>query len=764
MSTSTLRQAAPAAVPAEPLPGLDELVFAERIALLHARSVVAQITVVVNATVVAAVFWRLSPRAPALAWLVALCSLAVARGLAVRAYRSRPRAPAEAAAWARLFVAGAALNGAGWGAVALLFYVPGATAHQLFLAFVLGGMAAGAASSNASYTPAFAAFTVPALVPMIARFAGERDALHVAMAFMLAVFAVAVAAISRTGGRAIEDATRLRFRNEALVVRLEAAQERVEALNAALERRVADRTAELERMLAARRESEAHLARFRALLDQSGEAILVARVHDLTVVDANARAAELLGCDVDALLGARLDEPALVPALQGAAARAVVDSLSPGDVRTLEGRRSPPGGRPRDLELSVAVRDVGGERYVLVTARDVSARKEMEHELTQAGLLASVGSLAAGVAHEINNPLAYILANLEHLWSRLGDASGLPLAERSALREVVADSLEGAERVRRIVRDLWSLSPHAHEEQESVDVRAVLESCISVAMNEIRHRATLVRELGDVPPVVGDRTRLAQVLLNLLVNAAQAIPEGNASAQRITVRARLVAASGTVEVDVADTGAGIPAANLHRIFEPFFTTKPVGRGMGLGLSICHGIVAALGGRLTVQSREGEGSTFTVALRAARPGAVAPPPRAASAPEPDRKARLLVIDDDPGVARALHQVLAQHEVTVAIGGGAGLAALERSTFDAVLCDVMMPDVSGMDVHRRMRELRPGSERTVVFVTGGAFTDAASAFLESVPNPCITKPFKAEEVRAAVRLVLASPAAPEPARFA
>jgi CheY-like chemotaxis protein len=257
--------------------------------------------------------------------------------------------------------------------------------------------------------------------------------------------------------------------------------------------------------------------------------------------------------------------------------------------------------------------------------------------------------------------------------------------------------------------------------------------------------------------VIGDRSRLAQVFLNLLVNAAHAIPEGDAAGQRITVRTRFDAAAEVVEIDVADTGAGIPAANLDRIFEPFFTTKPVGRGMGLGLSICNGIVSALGGRLTVRSREGEGSTFTVALPRAGPPAVAARSRPRPedpAPESESTARLLVIDDDPSVARALRRALRQREVTVAIGGRAGLAALEGGTFDAVVCDVMMPDVSGMDVYRRMSELRPGSERTIVFVTGGTFTAAASTFLETVPNARIAKPFEPEEVRAAVRRVLSS----------
>ena len=732
---------------------VDRLVFAEQIALLHARSGVAQATVVVNASIVVGVFWGLAPRVPSLLWLGALCALAVARGLGASAYRRRARAPAEARAWARIFILGAALNGVGWGAAALLFRAPTSPAHDMFIAFVLGGMAAGAASSNASYAPAFLAFALPALLPMALRLATERDPIHAAMAFMLALFGVAVAAISRTGGLAIENAIRLRLRNEALVAGLTAAQDRLETLNADLEHRVAERTAELERMLKLRLESEARLARFRALLDQVGDAVVVARARDLAVVDVNDGACELLRSSAEALVGRRLDELAIVPSLEGEAARAAVASLRAGEVRTFEDRRGASGEPPRALELSMAVREVEREPYVLVVARDVSARKEMESKLTQSGLLASLGSLAAGVAHEINNPLAYILSNLQQVSADI-QGSTLPGPEKASLREVLHESLEGARRARAIVRDLSSLSPREQAAPEPVDVRAVLQSCINVAGSEIRHRATLVRELSDVPPVSGDRTRLAQVFLNLLVNAAQAVPEGRPAAHRISVRTRFDAAEGWVRVDVADTGSGIPPAHMTRIFEPFFTTKPVGRGTGLGLAICHGIVMALGGSISVTSRPGEGSTFTVSLRPATSGAEEParPPLAGAVPESERAARLLVIDDDPGVARALRRALVQGDVTVAIGGLAGIAALEKEHFDVVLCDVMMPDVNGIDVHRRLRELRPGAEHAMVFVTGGTFTEDARAFLEAIPNPRLSKPFEVEDVRAAVRRAL------------
>jgi two-component system NtrC family sensor kinase len=599
---------------------LDELVLAERVKLLYARATVAQATVVVNAVVVAAVFWPRASHARTVAWVATLTALALARLVAVRAHAARLREPAEAAWWARLFTAGAFLTGILWGAAALLFYVPVSPAHQIFVAFVLGGMAAGAASSNASHPPAFVAFALPALAPMIARLAGERDPIHLAMAFMLALFGVAVAAISRTGGRAVEDAIRLRFRNEVLVEDLSAAQERLERLNVRLEQRVLERTSELERALERRKESEARLARFRALLDQASDAILVARAGDLDVVDVNEGACRLLGVPAEAIVGQRLHELGIVPALSGAAGQAAIRALPPSEARTVEGVRWRDGVGARSLEISVALRELEGERYALLVARDVSERKELERQVSQSGLLATMGSLAAGVAHEVNNPLASVMANLAFLKERLDALAAIAPEERAALHEALGESLEAAGRVRRVVRDLASLSPRAAKERCAVDLHAVLDTCLEVVAGELHPRAELVRDLGAVPPVLGDRSRLAQIFLNVLLNAAHAIPEGSRRDHRVTIRTRHLAGEGMVQLDVEDTGVGIAAADLDRVFDPYFTTRPFGQGSGLGLSICHGLVTALGGTIAVRSREGAGTTVSVTLPAASPSA------------------------------------------------------------------------------------------------------------------------------------------------
>jgi PAS domain S-box-containing protein len=257
--------------------------------------------------------------------------------------------------------------------------------------------------------------------------------------------------------------------------------------------------------------------------------------------------------------------------------------------------------------------DGSGQAIRMVgTSRDVSEHKQMQDKLVVAERMASLGTLAGGVAHEINNPLSYVLSNLQFLSGEMGDPDGLPPGQRLAeAKQVLGEAIQGADRVRRIVEDLRAFA-RSREQVGPVDVRRVFELAINIAAGEIRYRARLVRDYADLPPVQADESRLSQVVLNLLVNAAQAIPEGRPSENEIRVVTRRHAADRVV-IEVCDTGSGIPPELKDRIFEPFFTTKPPGVGTGLGLSICHGIVCAMGGEITVESEVGKGSTFRVVL-------------------------------------------------------------------------------------------------------------------------------------------------------
>jgi PAS domain S-box-containing protein len=399
-----------------------------------------------------------------------------------------------------------------------------------------------------------------------------------------------------------------------------------------------------------------------------------------------------------------------------------------------------------------ALTDAAGTfRFALVMVEDVSDRRRMEAQLRLADRLASVGTLAAGVAHEINNPLAFVLANLEYAIRELRSGRAGPEVV-TALEE----AREGGARVREIVRDLKTFSRADDSVRERLDVARVLRSAISLAANELRSRARLEVELEPTAPVLASEHRLGQVFLNLLINAAQAIPEGQTEQHLVRASAGMHP-DGRVRVEVSDDGAGIPPEIRARIFDPFFTTKAVGVGTGLGLSICHGIVAGLGGEITVEGEPGKGSTFRVLLPAAP--AAGESPAAPAPPLPVRRARVLVVDDEPLVRRAVQRILSPpHDVQVQSDGREALATLlGEGGYDLVLCDLMMPGMSGMELHRRVAERAPALAARFVFLTGGAFTPGARDFLQRVPNPRVEKPFEPAALRELVLRLLAEPGA-------
>ncbi len=392
-------------------------------------------------------------------------------------------------------------------------------------------------------------------------------------------------------------------------------------------------------------------------------------------------------------------------------------------------------------------------RYALQHARTLEALRQSEARLRHSERLASLGTLAAGIAHEINNPLAFMMANLDHLGAEVLLKLEHPPEARDEARRLVAETRLGAVRVRDIVRQLKLFSRADVEARpEPVEVHRALETAIRMASNEIKHRARLVRDYTEPLMAQADEGQLGQVVLNLLVNAAQAIPEGHAERHEIRLRTR--PHPDGVLIEVRDSGMGIPARHLEKIFDPFFTTKPMGVGTGLGLSICHGIVTRLGGRMEVESQEGQGSTFRVLLRAAPAQRPAERPPEAAAPEPSRRGRILVVDDEPLIGLAIRRVLQRaHEVvTLTSAREARTRLLDGERFDVILCDLMMPEMTGMDLHQELASRAPALAERFVFLTGGAFTSNARAFLNRVGNRRMEKPFSSEELRGLVQAVL------------
>ena len=410
---------------------------------------------------------------------------------------------------------------------------------------------------------------------------------------------------------------------------------------------------------------------------------------------------------------------------------------------------------------------------------------ELQRGLIRAERLAAVGQLAAGVAHEINNPAAFIMSNLGVMGgyaATLTDALGRlrALSEATSvegaavrdildtlrsealladMRDIVRENTTGMERIVGIVRQLKSFAHLGNDGVEVVDLNDVVLDACKLMRKQIDYRARLTQHLGELPRLHGDRGKLVQVVTNLLANAVQALPEGAAERNEIEVSTGVE--GDWLVIGVRDTGPGIPPEVQGRLFEPFFTTKTREHGSGLGLSISAEIVSKHGGEISFTTEQGRGTHFRVLLPRHTGLAPVRPSQPVSSPPPSRRLRLLLIDDEPMLLSSYKRTLGKHfAVTTALGGREGLACIEQqSDWDVVLCDLMMPDLDGPAVYEQVRTRFPGLEKRVLFCSGGAFTPRCRDFVESMPGRVLDKVLSVAELESALsRLALGEGAAP------
>lgn len=472
----------------------------------------------------------------------------------------------------------------------------------------------------------------------------------------------------------------------------------------------------------------------------SSEGILVAK-RDGSLVAHNRRFRELWNISPEALQTLKLPEVLLslrnaiaddVPLLQRADdfTTATLEPFKLRDGRTLTAYRAPIAGSD-------------GQPFALAYYfRDVSELRAAQDQLVLADRRSSVGRLAAGVAHEVNNPLTFIISNVSYCVDELR-LLPLPKENVELLVGALDDIKVGAERVAYIVRSLTALSRGDEGEREPLDVVECLKKTLTIAAPELRHRAQVIThfELSEVV-VDANSVRLGQVFLNLLINAAKACVEGKPNTIDVTVAP---GPDKSVEVRIKDTGVGMSPEVLGKLFTPFFTTREIGKGTGLGLSISREIVQSYGGTIEVDSQQGEGSTFTVRL----PQSADQPRDANEAKEetPLRALKLLVVDDEAQVARAVWRTLmGHHHVTVSQKPAEALEKVKAGErFDVVLTDLHMPEMTGAKLYEELVRADPSLAAHTLFMSGGAVTDEIRAFAASHEQMLFPKPIDPRRLR-------------------
>jgi PAS domain S-box-containing protein len=464
------------------------------------------------------------------------------------------------------------------------------------------------------------------------------------------------------------------------------------------------------------------------------------------ILDASDAALRLLGIERDDRIGKTREDIGLSPLEwrdRQAEASGVFEVSR--DVGSKVKLRS---GEVRDVIVSLGPVHLHDETCVITTLVDVTERSAAQERRAVSDRLASVATLGAGVANQINNPMTCVTTYLElladHL-SKLGDAESEPLETMMAL---VGGAIEGAGRVAAVVERMHMLSRAEQRRRTPLDVAQVVEAALDAVQGELRQRARLVKTYGMAPTVVADEAALHQVFVDLLVNALRAIPIGHPEDNEVSV---FVGREGDrAVVRIRDTGQGMGPETQRRVFDPFFSTSPAGSSPGLGLSICDRIVSELGGEISIESKVGAGTSVRVALPA-RPAKAGPFGTATTFPVKVRRTRgrVLVVDDDPVVSDELQGELPDHDVSVVKSARAALEQLASGArFDAIVCSLTLPEMTGMDLYEQVTLRMPELCRRMVFLMAGPPTRDARDFLERIPNRRLDKPCDARALRDAV----------------
>jgi PAS domain S-box-containing protein len=731
-------------------------VRAEQVRSLYRQSVPAILANVLNAAILAWVLWSHCSHLLLVSWVFAMLLMAFGRFELRRRYWSKERRPREQEAWGTRFTLGSFSAGVLWGFAGFVL-MPDTLMPQMVITFVLAGMAAGATLTLSSVMRAYYAYLIPSIGPSCVRLFMFGGPEHVAMGAMLVLFVVSLMLIARNIGRSLKHAFRLSFENTELLTQVSRAKtslvqanDKLQRSNEQLEQRVRQRTEEL-------RASERRLYE---IVNESPDAIVVFD-ESAQLVAANPAAERIAGRPIQALLGQHFAQNDWLVTQDVPRAEQLFQDVLDGAVRNAEELQIVrPDGQVAILELTLRlVQGSDGRRRVHSVMRDVSERHRLqrmkeafESRLREAERLEAVGMLAGGVAHDFNNVLTMILGNVDLLETWGGDPHA-----KALLGEIRHGSLQVAS----LTKQLLAFSRQQVLDVKPADLAHVMSSARGLFERALGERNQLSVSLPDEPMVVLiDDTQIEQAVLNLLVNARHAMPDGGSvtlEVQRVELRGDPgwpdAEPGSYVRLTVTDTGVGMDEATRTRVFEPFFTTKELGHGTGLGLSSVHGVVKQAGGHIRVVSQPGQGSRFEIML----------PRHAAPAHIGKRDdvrvwspgfGTVLVVEDQEQVRRSLTRLLqdAGYEVESAENAEQAISVARRreQRIDLLVTDVIMPGVSGVELSRRMRALYPNLAVLLVSGYAGGEINLHSELGENVQF--LQKPFDAVSLTSAARVVL------------
>ncbi len=403
----------------------------------------------------------------------------------------------------------------------------------------------------------------------------------------------------------------------------------------------------------------------------------------------------------------------------------------------------------RIVEFSGVTVESDDDVLYLSIINDITERTRIHDRALLAAKLASVGTLAVGILHEINNPLQWIMSNLSFIKDKLKNFHPGPKNQQliQEFNNLLNESIQGAENISEMVKNLKGFVHNDEIKLIPVNIHEALNTAIKIASLEIQQHASLEKYFSnDIPTILMPNNQIQQVFLNLLINAAQAFPKDRNKADNV-IKIKTAIEKDKIRIDIIDNGEVITPANLPKIFEPFFTTKPVGIGTGLGLAICYNIIHSVGGTISVQSDENHGTVFTIYLQLQIKAPLSGIEETKYKSTNESRLKILIVDDEPILLKTMRRLLMDdYDVTEALGGRAALNELERNAnkFDLIITDLNMPDVNGVDLYRYIIQKHYHLHNRVIFITGGSLISGSDEFFAGINNLRIKKPFTREDL--------------------